>query len=44
MDWTWPLCIAANLDSANNATVLEVSSSLRNKVEKILKERADLIL
>ena len=26
MDWTWPLCIAANLDSANNATVLEVSS------------------
>ena len=28
MDWTWPLCIAANLDSANNATVLEVSSFL----------------
>ena len=25
MDWTWPAAIAANLDSANNAAVLEVS-------------------
>ena len=25
MDWTWPAAIAANLDSANNSAVLEVS-------------------
>ena len=25
MDWTWPACIAANLDSANNSAVLQVS-------------------